>query len=154
MFFGRVEQFEKSNFRKFRRTILSQHGPQEGPKRPPKSIKKLQKIGFLSDSLLGCLRDPKNPEGPEGFQKNASKFMLFRKAQKCQKSNFAKLKDAILAQHADFEVPRLRAAARSCQELRGAARSCQELQGAARSCQELPGAARSCEELPGVARSC
>ena len=33
--------------------------PKRGPKRLPKSIKKLQKNGFLSDSLLGGLRDPK-----------------------------------------------------------------------------------------------
>ena len=33
--------------------------PKRSPERPPKSVKKPLKISFLSDSLLGGLRDPK-----------------------------------------------------------------------------------------------
>ena len=58
--FRKGKHFEKSNFGKFRRPILAQHGPQEGSQEASKSVKKRLKIGFLSDSLLGGLRDPKS----------------------------------------------------------------------------------------------
>ena len=58
--FRKGKKVEKSNFRKFRRPILSQHGPQEGSQEASKIDQKIVKIGFLSDSLLGGLRDPKS----------------------------------------------------------------------------------------------
>ena len=59
MLFGRVKKSKKVTLESLGGPFCRNMAPKRGPKRLPKSIKKLLKIGFLSDSLLGGLRGTK-----------------------------------------------------------------------------------------------
>ena len=59
MLFGRVKNSKKVTLESLGGPFCRNMAPKRGPKRLPKSVKKQIKIGFLSDSLLGGLQDPK-----------------------------------------------------------------------------------------------
>ena len=69
MLFGRVKNAKKNNFRKLRKPILSQHGPQEGSQEASKIDQKTVK-NFISFGLaLGRL------PGPQKVFKNGPKIV-------------------------------------------------------------------------------
>ena len=66
--FQKGKKLEKSNFRKFRRPILSQHGPQEGSQEASKIDQKLQNYRLSLELALG------RPPGPPKVSKNGPKI--------------------------------------------------------------------------------
>ena len=65
--FRKDQKFEKSNFRKFRRPILSQHGSQEGSQEASKIDQKTVKNRLPFGLALG------RPSGPQKVSKNGPK---------------------------------------------------------------------------------
>ena len=66
--FRKGKKVEKSNFRKFRRPILSQHGSQEGSQDASKIGQKTVKNRFSFGLALG------RPPGPQKVSKNGPNF--------------------------------------------------------------------------------
>ena len=69
MLFGRVKKSKKSNFRKFRKPIWAQHGPQERPQEASKNDQKSIKNRLPSEPALG------EPPGPQKVSKNDAKMV-------------------------------------------------------------------------------
>ena len=66
--FRKCEKIKKSNFTKFRKPILSQHGPQEGSQEASKIYPKWQTSRHSLELALG------RPSGPQKVSKNCPKI--------------------------------------------------------------------------------